>query len=613
MLLIFLLLLSYAQTVGSPPQRADTAKAIPIRLLKVDKDGDTVPDMLGQTVTIAGRAANGSHTLSSRYFKVYLQDSTGGMQVFNFDLDKEVRAGDSLRVAGTLAIYRGQAQISEPQVEIIPAPRRVPRPRALHLTAENVDSYEGDLITITGHVLSKYSNDGGNMMDVIQDHSSLPLTVFVSHDSGNKFDFDYFSQGDHIRITGFLGQFDFEKPFDEFYQIYPRSQADIHALGLSNILFRYLVFATLFVLFLFLVWVFLLRKKVSRQAKDLRRREQQYYSLFKQSPAGILLFDPHLVISDCNQNLAHLLGTTQDELLGLNMNDLQDEGPIEAMQTALKGENGTFEGPYRSTLSGNSIYVSMNTTPYYDSDNSIAGGIAIVEDITERMNVQKELQRLNQQLKASLREKDVLLAEIHHRVKNNLAVITGLLSLQSDSIMDRDARQVFLESESRVHTMAIIHEMLYQEKSFAEIDFPAYLERLSSFISQNYQPEDKMIHLEMDTDPIKLEMESAIPCALLVNELLSNAYKYAFEDRDGGNITIRLKRQEALLVLSVEDDGNGLPENFELAKLESLGMLLVQQLTLQLEGELDIDSDHGTTFRITFPEPAHQVLSPSAG
>lgn len=565
--------------------------------------------MLGEQVTVAGRAANGSHTLSSRYFKVYLQDSTGGTQVFDFDLKTKVQAGDSLRVTGILGIYRGQAQISEPQIEIIPASRRVPQPRPLHLTAENIDSHEGDLITVTGHVLSKYSNDGGNMMDIVQDNSNLRLTLFISHDSGNPFDFNYFSQGDHIRITGLLGQFDFKKPFDEFYQIYPRSQADIHVIGLSNTVFRYLVFATLIVLFLFLIWVFLLRKKVSRQARDLRRREQQYYSLFKQSPAGILLFDPHLVISDCNQNLAHLLGTTQDELLGLNMNDLQDEGPIGAMQKALKGENGTFEGPYRSTLSGKSIYVSMNTTPYYDSDNSIAGGIAIVEDITERMDVQKELQRLNQQLKTSLREKDVLLAEIHHRVKNNLAVITGLLSLQSDSITDQYARQVFLESESRVHTMAIIHEMLYQEKSFAEIDFPAYLERLSSFISQNYQPEDKVIHLKMDTDPIKLEMESAIPCALLVNELLSNAYKYAFENRDGGKITIRLKRQKGSLVLSVEDDGTGLPESFELAKLESLGMLLVQQLTLQLEGELDIESGKGTTFRITFPEPAHQVIS----
>lgn len=217
-------------------------------------------------------------------------------------------------------------------------------------------------------------------------------------------------------------------------------------------------------------------------------------------------------------------------------------------------------------------------------------------DITEQKQVEAELQ-------TSLREKIVLLKEVHHRVKNNLQIISSLLDLQSQTLTDPQVLDVFQQSANRVKSMALIHNQLYQSTSLEKIDFADYIEALASYLFQSYGVNRNLIELKIDVEPISLNLDTAIPCGLLLNELLSNALKYAFPESRPGVITIKLTSEcDRRLMITVQDNGIGLPKGFEPENPKTLGFQLIQALTEQLEGELDIKPDPGTQFTIRFFE-----------
>ncbi|MEQ8995883.1 MAG: two-component regulator propeller domain-containing protein [Coleofasciculus sp. B1-GNL1-01] len=217
-------------------------------------------------------------------------------------------------------------------------------------------------------------------------------------------------------------------------------------------------------------------------------------------------------------------------------------------------------------------------------------------DITEQKQAEAELQ-------TSLREKIVLLKEVHHRVKNNLQIISSLLDLQSQTLTDPQVLDIFQQSANRVKSMALIHNQLYQSTCLEKIDFADYLEALASYLFQSYGVNRNLIDLKIDVEPISLNLDTAIPCGLLLNELLSNALKYAFPESRPGVITIKLTSEcDRRLTLTVQDNGIGLPKGFEPENPKTLGFQLIQALTEQLEGELDIKPDQGTQFTIRFFE-----------
>ncbi|MEQ9234287.1 two-component regulator propeller domain-containing protein [Coleofasciculus sp. E2-BRE-01] len=229
---------------------------------------------------------------------------------------------------------------------------------------------------------------------------------------------------------------------------------------------------------------------------------------------------------------------------------------------------------------------------YQQSKAAVLVGI----DITEQKQVEAELQ-------TSLREKIVLLKEVHHRVKNNLQIISSLLDLQSQTLTDPQVLDIFQQSANRVKSMALIHNQLYQYTSLEKIDFAEYIDTLATYLFQSYGVNRSLIKLQIDVEPISLNLDTAIPCGLLLNELLSNALKYAFPESRPGVITIKLKSEcDRRLTLTVQDNGIGLPEGFEPENPKTLGFQLIQALTEQLEGELDIKPDQGTQFTIRFFE-----------
>ena len=241
-------------------------------------------------------------------------------------------------------------------------------------------------------------------------------------------------------------------------------------------------------------------------------------------------------------------------------------------------------------------WIRSRSFPIWNSFGAVHRIVGLAQDITARKRVEEQIQ-------ASLKEKEVLLKEVHHRVKNNMQIIASLLDLQSESLTDSVTRQIFQESQNRVRSMALIHEHLYQSEDLARIDAAQYIQDLVYSLFNSYETQSESIISKLDVDEIFLEVDTAIPCGLILNELISNALKHAFPDGRAGEICINLhSNQEKQLTLSVRDNGVGLPEELDFRNTESLGLQLVCTLTAQLKGTITLDSSRGTAFQITFTE-----------
>lgn len=213
-----------------------------------------------------------------------------------------------------------------------------------------------------------------------------------------------------------------------------------------------------------------------------------------------------------------------------------------------------------------------------------------------------QLETKNAEIAKQNDEKEVLLKEIHHRVKNNLQIISSLLSMQTRGLTDHKVIDAMKESQSRVKTMALIHEKLYQYENLSSINMQEYMKQLSEFLTQTYG-RNKEIEVTINTEDINLDIDTAVPLGLITNELLSNALKYAFEGVETGEIQINLSRSESGdFRLVIKDSGVGLDKDMDIEKTTSLGLRLVRTLTRQINGNLSIDSHPGTTFSIDFRE-----------
>ena len=250
-----------------------------------------------------------------------------------------------------------------------------------------------------------------------------------------------------------------------------------------------------------------------------------------------------------------------------------------------------------------------------ERDRELADTLEQARKYREAQERARELAVINEELKAeierrveaevritaSLQEKEVLLKEIHHRVKNNLQIISSLLNLQSGYIDDSQTLEMFRESQSRIQSMALIHEKLYQSEDLARVDFAEYVQNLVSFLMRSYGRGAGVVDTEIDVAPVFLNLDTSIPCGLIISELMTNALKYAFPQGRGGKVYVRLQPQEeGMYTLVVGDDGVGFPEDIDFMDTESLGLQLVTTLTDQLDGTIELDRSAGTEFRIVF-------------
>jgi PAS domain S-box-containing protein len=338
-----------------------------------------------------------------------------------------------------------------------------------------------------------------------------------------------------------------------------------------------------------------------KRAEELRSR---LAAIVESAADAIIGMDLNGAIVTWNPAAERLFGYRTEEVIGESINllvpnSLEDEF-LTVLQRLREGHTVKAYESVRCRKDGSLVSVRLTTSPIRDSRGTVIGASKIVHDISDR-------KRAEEQILSSLREKDVLLKEIHHRVKNNLAVISSLFYLESKQTRDDPVIKILQESQGRVRSMALVHEMLYQSGNFAEVDFAAYVGSLASQLLDTYNASKENIRLKLDLESVKLPLDLAVPCGLVLNEAMTNALKHAFRAGRNGEISLNLKRTEGnKVVLSVADNGVGVPENLKIESLSSLGLRLIASLARQIDGCFELVPAHpGTEARLVIPMEPH--------
>jgi PAS domain S-box-containing protein len=308
---------------------------------------------------------------------------------------------------------------------------------------------------------------------------------------------------------------------------------------------------------------------------------------------AVVVLDAYNHIVDLNPAARHVIGHGASKAIGQSVKQIWPDlaGQLERSRDMAEAgkELALGKGDGQRTY-------DVSISPLADWRGHLISQVVVLRDITER-------KRAEEQIKASLREKEVLLQEIHHRVKNNLQVISSLLYLQSKNIQDRKTLEMFQESQSRVRSMALVHERLYQSQDLARVDFAEYVRGLANYLFRSYGVNTNVIRLKINSDDVFLGVDTAIPCGLIINELVSNSLKYAFPDGREGEIHIELRVDDGgQFTLMISDNGVGFPKDLDFRDTGSLGLQLVNTLVGQLEGTIELDRSSGTALRIAFAE-----------
>jgi len=333
-----------------------------------------------------------------------------------------------------------------------------------------------------------------------------------------------------------------------------------------------------------------------RTEDALRESEEKFRVLAETSPASIALYQGEEVLY-INPTAAKLIGYTTEELSRISfwgcVHDDFKEMVRERGLARMQGESvpSQYECKFVSK-EGKELWaiISVGCIEYKGKP----AGIVTLVDTTESKLAEEKV-------RASLAEKEVLLKEVHHRVKNNLQIISSLLELQSDYIRDEQSRMFFRDSQNRIRSMALVHEKLYQSESLAFVDFREYVEDLANYLFSASVKDSDLIRLTIDVGEVSLSVDEAIPCGFIINELISNSLKHAFPDDRGGEVIITCQmREDDWITLTVSDNGIGLPPDLDIGNTETLGLQLVTMLVKQLSGRIDLSGDQGTLWEIAF-------------
>jgi PAS domain S-box-containing protein len=334
----------------------------------------------------------------------------------------------------------------------------------------------------------------------------------------------------------------------------------------------------------------------------VRRSEARFAGIVRISEDAIISVDDQQSITLFNEGAEKVFGYTSDEVMGKKV-DMLIPARFGAVHGRYIGNFGSSPDALRAMNERGSIFGLRKDGTEFPAEASISKfEVAGQKVLTVRLRDITERKRAEEQIRNSLEEKEILLKEIHHRVKNNLQVVSSLLSLQSGYPRMESVRELFLESQNRVKSMALIHEKLYQSADFSNIDFADYLESLARNLFHSYGVNPEQITLTIEVD-VELDIDHAIPCGLIINELLSNALKHAFPEERTGTVMLAFHRQDGEFMLRFSDTGIGIPPEVDFRNTESLGLQLVTTLTSQLSGKIEKLPWAGTAFEIRFAVP----------
>jgi PAS domain S-box-containing protein len=341
---------------------------------------------------------------------------------------------------------------------------------------------------------------------------------------------------------------------------------------------------------------------VAFDVTERRLSEEKFRGLLESAPDAMVIADQNGRIALVNSQAEAMFGYSREELLNR---------PIEIL---IPQRFAQYHAQHRTTYAGNprvrqlggvgpelfgqrkdgsEFPVEISLSPLLSDEGMLVS--SAIRDISGRRQAE-------QRLRDSLAEKEVLLREIHHRVKNNLAVISSLFYLESTYTDDQATLRLLQESQDRVRSMALVHEMLYGSENLAAVDFSTYAADLCAHLIETYAQPGGRIRLTRAVEPMRLNIDQAVPCGLVLNEIMSNALKHAFPAGRAGEVHLGLREDNGYCVLSITDNGLGIAPNIDLQTHRSLGLRLIRTLARQLDGNVDVELAHpGTTFRLRFP------------
>ena len=340
-----------------------------------------------------------------------------------------------------------------------------------------------------------------------------------------------------------------------------------------------------------------------RAEEALRKSEEQYRMLVETMGESLVILDENGRVSYVNSRFCELSGYSRDEVIGRSIADfatqIDQRLVLEQFELRRQGLGGSYETVV-TNKNGLQFHVLVSSRPIFQNGNIFKGTFSVVTDITER-------KQMEERLKGSLQEKEILLKEIHHRVKNNLQIITSLLQLQSFHLEDKSAAGVLEDLENRVLAIATVHEKLYQSESLMRIDVREYIQDLVEHLFYSYGPATGGIDLTIDVHNITCGIDTAVPLGLIVSELISNSLKHAFPNGRTGTIAISLNFEPGeKFELNISDNGIGMARDLQEMGSETLGLSLVRSLTDQLHAEVRFDRTQGTHYRFRFKEVEKQ-------
>ena len=338
-----------------------------------------------------------------------------------------------------------------------------------------------------------------------------------------------------------------------------------------------------------------------RAEEALRKSEERYRMLVETMGESLIVFDENGMATFVNSRFCKLAGYSSDELIGRSITDidfranLDQKELLKQWEQRRQGLNGKYEAVFKNR-DGRQIDAIVSSQPIFDAEGHFKGSFSVVTDITDR-------KRDEERIKASLQEKEVLLKEIHHRVKNNLQIISSLLQLQSFHVEGKSAEGVVEDLESRIRAIAAVHEKLYQSDNLMRIDVNDYIQDLAEHLVYSYGQGTPGIELIINIQEITCGIDTAVPLGLIISELVSNSLKHGFSDRRAGSIAISLDYiDNDALELVVSDNGVGMPTDLEAVGSETLGLSLVKSLADQLHAEMRLDRAKGPRYTLRFKE-----------
>jgi PAS domain S-box-containing protein len=332
----------------------------------------------------------------------------------------------------------------------------------------------------------------------------------------------------------------------------------------------------------------------------LAKSEARFRGVVEAAPNAMVMIRDNGLIEMVNAQAERVFGYSRAEMLGQPVEMLAPER-FRAHHSRLRDEffgdpksrpTGADQDLYGLRKDGGEFPMEIGLDPVETEEGVLV--LSTIVDISDRKSKETRLE-------AALKEKEILLGEVHHRVKNNLQIIQSLLYLQAAKVKDETLARLLRESQNRIKSMALIHQTLYESKDFARVDFGLFLDTLVPTLVSSYAIETSQVALSINAAEVSLPISAAIPCGLIVNELISNALKHAFPEGRQGRIAVDLRNEEGrTIVLSVRDDGVGLPVEFDLERAATLGLQLVRLLADQLGAEIEVSRSNPTWFNLRF-------------